>query len=66
MHLQAGKDRSKTLVKAMDQYGLAVAATLNGSTKPVVAQTQNLLMRIERVKMDSPVKTKLLFTLKSR
>ena len=44
------------MVKAMDAYGLAVAATLNGSTKPVVAQTQNLLMRIDRVKMDSPVK----------
>ncbi|XP_073253880.1 adhesion G protein-coupled receptor B1-like [Porites lutea] len=51
---EAGKDRSKILVKAMDDYGLAVAATLNGSTKPVVAQTQNLLMRIDRVKMDSP------------
>ena len=56
LHLQAGKDRSKILVKAMDVYGLAVAATLNGSTKPVVAQTQNLLMRIDRVKMDSQVK----------
>ena len=44
------------MVKAMDVYGLAVAATLNGSTKPVVAQTQNLLMRIDRVKMDSQVK----------
>lgn len=43
------------MVKAMDAYGLAVAATLNGSTKPVVAQTQNLLMRIDRVKMDSQV-----------
>lgn len=56
LHLQAGKDRSKILVKAVDAYGLAVAATLNGSTKPVVAQTQNLLMRIDRVKMDSQVK----------
>ena len=56
LHLQAGKDRSKILVKAVDAYGLAVAATLNGSTKPVVAQTQNLLMRIDRVKIDSPVK----------
>lgn len=43
------------MVKAMDAYGLAVAAKLNGSTKPVVAQTQNLLMRIDRVKMGSQV-----------
>lgn len=54
-HLQAGKDRSKSLVKAMDRYGLAVAATLNGSTKLIVALTKNLVMRIDRVKMDSPV-----------
>lgn len=53
--LQAGKDRSKSLVKAMDRYGLAVAATLNGSTKLIVALTKNLVMRIDRVKMDSPV-----------
>ena len=53
-HLQAGKDRSRSLVKAMDRYGLAVAATLHGSTKLIVARTKNLLMRIDHVKKDSP------------
>ena len=42
-------------MKAMDDYGLGVAATFNETTKPVVVKTKNLVMRIDRVGQNSPV-----------
>ena len=59
--LQAGQGRSQILVKAMDDYGLGVAATFNKSTKWKAVETKNLKMRIDRVHQDSRVKTYLLY-----
>ena len=53
--LQAGQGKSQSLVKAMDEYGLGVAATFSESTKPRKVQANNLAMRIDRVDQDSPV-----------
>ncbi|KAJ7311620.1 Brain-specific angiogenesis inhibitor 3, partial [Desmophyllum pertusum] len=52
---KVGQGRSQSLVKAMDDYGLGVAATLTGSTNSRVVQTKNLVMRIDRANQDSPV-----------
>ena len=60
-YLQAGQGKSQSLVKAMDDYGLGVAATFNESTKSKVVQTKNLIMRIDRVDQDSPVWTRFCF-----
>ena len=52
-HLQASQGRSQVLVKAMDDYGLGVAATLNDSSNnSMVVDTMNLAMRINRVDKD--------------
>ena len=59
--LQAGQGRSQILVKAMDDYGLGVAATFNKSTKWKAVETANLKLRIDRVRQDSWVKTYLLY-----
>ncbi|XP_044174181.1 adhesion G-protein coupled receptor G4-like [Acropora millepora] len=53
---QQGKGRSRTLIKAVDSYGLGVAAALNGTTKSRTAATKNLLMTIKRITPDSQVK----------
>ncbi|XP_015772785.1 PREDICTED: brain-specific angiogenesis inhibitor 1-like [Acropora digitifera] len=53
---QEGKGRSRTLIKAVDSYGLGVAATLNRTTKPRRVETKNLLMKITRVTRDRLVK----------
>ena len=54
-HFQKAQDRSRILLKAIDDYGLGVAATFNGSTKSTTVQTKNLLVAIKRVDQDSPV-----------
>ena len=43
----------------MDDYGLGVAATFNETTKPAVVETKNLVMRIDRVGQNSPVRASL-------
>ena len=43
----------------MDDYGLGVAATFNGTTKPAVVETKNLVMGIDRVGQNSPVRASL-------
>ncbi|XP_074637127.1 uncharacterized protein LOC141895246 isoform X2 [Acropora palmata] len=53
---QEGKGRSRTLIKAVDSYGLGVAAALNETTKSRTAATKNLLMTIKRITPDSQVK----------
>ena len=54
-NLQDGKGRSHILVKAMDEYGLGVAATFNASTKSKFVQAKNLMMRIDRIPGGIPV-----------
>ena len=54
-HFQESQDRGRILVKAIDDYGLGVAATFNGSTKSTTVQRKNLLVAIKRVDQDSPV-----------
>ena len=54
--LQEGQGRSQILVKAVDDYGLGVAATLNGSTKSRSVRTNNLVIKIDRVDQNSPVR----------
>ncbi|CAH3016664.1 unnamed protein product, partial [Porites evermanni] len=49
-----GRGRSQTLLKALDVYGLGVAATRNGS---MIVAKNNLLLRIDRVKQDSLLRT---------
>ena len=44
------------MVNTMDAYGLSVAATLEASTN-MVFQSRNLMMRIDHVDQNSPVKT---------
>lgn len=61
VNLQLGQDQSRRLVKAIDNYGLGVAATYNGSTDSKVVQTKNLVMRIDRAHDSSPVRTALLY-----
>ncbi|XP_074636328.1 uncharacterized protein LOC141894547 isoform X1 [Acropora palmata] len=53
---QEGNGISRTLIKAVDSYGLGVAATLNRTTKSRTVETKNLLMRITRVTRDRLVK----------
>ncbi|XP_067032059.1 uncharacterized protein [Acropora muricata] len=53
---QEGKGTSRTLIKAVDSYGLGVAATLNRTTKSKRVERKNLLMRITRVTRDGLVK----------
>ncbi|XP_044174180.1 uncharacterized protein LOC114947269 isoform X5 [Acropora millepora] len=53
---QEGNGISRTLIKAVDSYGLGVAATLNRTTKSRRVKTKNLLMRITRVTRDRLVK----------
>ncbi|XP_068752097.1 uncharacterized protein [Montipora capricornis] len=53
---QEGKGRSRTLIKAVDSYGLGVAAALNKTTKSRTAATKNLLMTIKRITPDRQVK----------
>ena len=55
VHFQEAQDRSRILMKAIDDYGLGVAATFTGSTKSTTIQTKNLLVAIKRVDQDSPV-----------
>lgn len=52
LYSQEGRGRSQTLLKALDVYGLGVAATRNGS---MIVAKNNLLLRIDRVKQDSLV-----------
>ena len=40
----------------MDDYGLSVAATFNELSKPEVVKTKNLVMRVDRVGQNSPVR----------
>ncbi|XP_022786826.1 adhesion G protein-coupled receptor L3-like isoform X1 [Stylophora pistillata] len=52
-----GDSRSRILVKAVDDYGLGVAATFTGSNKSIVVQATNLLVRIDRVQEDNPLRS---------
>ncbi|XP_058959688.2 uncharacterized protein [Pocillopora verrucosa] len=52
-----GDSRSRILVKAVDDYGLGVAATFTGSSKYTVVQATNVLNRIDRVQGDNPLRT---------
>ena len=62
VNLQLVQGQSRRLVKAIDNYGLGVAATYNnGSTASKVVQTKNLVMRIDRALEGSPVRTALLY-----
>ena len=54
-YLQVSRGRSQVLVKAVDDYGLGVAATFTGSTASTAVKTRNLLMQINHAKKDSPV-----------
>ena len=47
----------------MDDYGLGVAATFNETTKHEVVKTKNLMMRIDRVGQNSPVRASFFMTL---
>ena len=59
--LQLVQGQSRRLVKAIDNYGLGVAATYNNeSTASKVIQTKNLVMRIDRALEGSPVRTALI------
>ena len=60
VNLQIVQGQSRRLVKAIDNYGLGVAATYNGSTVSKVVQTKNLVMRIDRALEGSLVRTALL------
>ncbi|KAM7434936.1 hypothetical protein ABFA07_015040 [Porites harrisoni] len=51
----AGQNKSQMMVNTMDAYGLGVAATLNASTK-MVFQSRNLMMRIDYVDQNSPLR----------
>ena len=57
--LQVVQGQSRRLVKAIDNYGLGVAATYNGSTVSTVVQTNNLVMRIDRARKGSLVRANL-------
>jgi len=61
VNLQLGQGQSRLLVKAIDNFGLGVAATFNGSTASQVVETRNLVMRIDRVLDSSLVRTVLLY-----
>lgn len=61
VNLQLVQGQSRRLVKAIDNYGLGVAATYNGSTVSKVVQTKNLVMRIDRALESSLVRTALLY-----
>lgn len=61
VNLQLVQGQSRLLVKAIDNYGLGVAATYNGSTVSKVVQTKNLVMRIDRALESSLVRTALLY-----
>ena len=61
VNLQLGQGQSRRLVKAIDNYGLGVAVTFNGSTVSQVVQTKNLVMRIDRALDGSLVRTALLY-----
>ena len=54
--LQVGQGKSGILVKAMDKYGMGVAATFNESTQSKVVTTKNLMMRVDRVSKDNMVR----------
>ena len=54
-HLQLNQGQGRSLVKAMDDYGLGAAATFTGPTDSRVVQTKNLVMRIDRANKNSPV-----------
>ena len=59
--LQLGQGQSRLLVKAIDNFGLGVAATFDGSTVSQVVETKNLVMRIDRALDSSLVRTVLLY-----
>ena len=62
VNLQIVQGQSRRLVKAIDNYGLGVAATYNnGSIVSKVVQTKNLVMRIDRALKGSLVRTALLY-----
>lgn len=62
VNLQIVQGQSRRLVKAIDNYGLGVAATYNnGSIVSKVVQTKNLVMRIDRALEGSLVRTALLY-----
>ena len=58
-HPQEGKGRGLTLVNAVDNYGLGVAATLNEATKNRTVATKNLQLTIKRITgtPESPVRS---------
>ncbi|XP_068720459.1 adhesion G protein-coupled receptor L4-like, partial [Montipora capricornis] len=51
----AGKGRSTILVETMDDYGLGVAATF-GKSAQLQFETDNLLMRISRIRQNSQIR----------
>ena len=53
-------------MKAMDDYGLGVAATFNETTKHEVVKTKNLMMRIDRVGQNSPVRASFFYDTRPR
>ena len=62
VNLQIVQGQSRRLVKAIDNYGLGVAATYNnGSIVSKVVQTKNLVMRIDRAFEGSLVRTALIY-----
>ena len=62
VNLQLVQGQSRRLVKAVDTYGLGVAATYsNVSIVSKVVQTKNLVMRIDRALQGSLVRTALLY-----
>ena len=61
VNLQLVQGQSRRLVKAVDSYGLGVAATYsNVSIVSKVVQTKNLVMRIDRALKGSLVRTALI------
>ena len=57
LHVSSFKvGQGRILVKAMDEYGMGVAATFNESTQSKVVKTKNLMMRVDRVGQDIMVR----------
>ncbi|XP_068678794.1 uncharacterized protein [Montipora foliosa] len=55
---QEGQGRGRSLVNAVDDYGLGVAATLTESTKSRTVATKNLKLTIKRITPESVVNKK--------
>ena len=56
IQMPIGQESSQILVKAIDDYGLSVAATVNNeSIPPQAVSTKNLLIRVDHVSTNSQV-----------